>query len=87
MNVSFSPCTIKTGHLTYSIFSALSYTYFAKIVPSFPTNYFTRFLTDAKGLIKTRDRGFGALVSFFFRSSSRATPAPIDLPTTIIFRY
>jgi hypothetical protein len=76
---------MKTGHLTSIIFSKLSNVYFVIRVPSLPKNYLTKFLTEAKGLMRTKHLGFGVCMSFFFFSNYKATPVPIDLPIIIIF--
>lgn len=77
---------MNTEHLIYIIFYKLSYVYFTIKLPSFPTNWLTKFLTDANGLIKTKHLGFGILISFFFIFNNyKATPVPIDRPTTIIW--
>jgi len=45
--------------------SKLSKAYLARSIPNFPTNSLAKFLTEEKGLIKTKHRGFGDFISSF----------------------
>lgn len=87
ISVSFWPWTIKTGQLTPIILFKLSNVYLAIRVPILPTKELTKFLTEAKGLIKTKHLGLRDFFSYGFFSNYKAIPVPMDLPITIILFY